>query len=397
MRFLNIIKGDRTIWLIVVILSIFSTLVVYSSSIALAYRYKDGHSEYFLFKHVSITLVGLFFIYVIHKIKIDAKHFNVIGVVGFLLSIPLLLYTFISGVKSGEASRWVEVPGLGITFQSSDIAKIMLIFFIARNLAFNRKKFTDIKSVVLKILFPTLIICGLILLSNFSTAFLLAVTVLYLILLSDIEIKILLKIFGILLIVGIVFIAVVYFFPDIFPRGRTWKSRIENFSKQDSKTNYQIEQAKIAIANGPIIGRGPGNSAQRAFLPQANSDFIYAILIEEYGSIAGIMVALAFLIIFFRSIRIAQKSDNLFYTYLVSGLSFNLVLQAIVNMAVAVNLIPVTGQPLPFISMGGTSIVFSSINIGIILNISRQIYEKRISKKTISETIPEDKLSLATS
>lgn len=178
------------------------------------------------------------------------------------------------------------------------------------------------------------------------------------------------------MLLAVIFISTIYFFPNILPRGKTWKSRIENYIKGDNKSNYQVEQAKIAISNGVFIGKGPGNSAQRAFLPQASSDFIYAIIIEEYGTLIGIFILMSFLVIFFRTIRIVQKSKSLFYSYVVAGLSFNMILQAIVNMAVAVNLLPVTGQPLPFISMGGTSLIFSSINIGIILNISRQVYEQ---------------------
>ena len=382
MRILTGIKGDKIIWWLIVGLSLFSTLVVYSSSIALAYRYKDGHSEYFLLKHLSLSLTGLLVTYYIHKLPLNLRLLSMIGVIGFLISTPLLIFTSLMGVRSGEAVRWVEVPGLGITIQSSDVAKTALIIFISRNLAYLKNKLNTLKDVLLKIILPTAIICGPILISNFSTAFLLALTIFYLILLSDIPSKLIIKLIGLTLIISILFMSVIYFFPDTLPRGKTWKARIENFIEQDSKNNYQVEQAKIAIANGTLIGKGPGNSAQRAFLPQASSDFIYAIIIEEYGSLVGIMILLIFLTIFFRCIRIAQKADNTLYTYTVMGLSFNLMTQSIINMAVAVNLLPVTGQPLPFISMGGTSLLFSCINIGLILNISRQIHEQRKSTNT---------------
>lgn len=385
MKYLNTLKGDRIIWILVIILSIFSSLVVYSSSIALAYRFKDGHSEYFLFKHLFLTLLGLILTYYIHKIHIKSFHLNLIGVVGFLISLPLLVYTLLSGVRSGEATRWIEVPGIGITFQSSDLAKISLIIFIARNLTFYKDKLNTFKDIFIKILLPTGMICGLILISNFSTAFLLATTIFYLMFLSNISFIQMMKIIGMLLLIAALFITTIYFFPDVLPRGKTWKSRIDNFVSGDKKNNYQVEQAKIAIANGVLIGRGPGNSAQRAFLPQASSDFIYAIIIEEYGTIFGIIILIAFLIIFFRSIRIVQKlKQHPFYAYIVAGLSFNLVLQALVNMAVAVNLLPVTGQPLPFISMGGTSLLFSCLNIGIILNISKEIYSPTTPTNTSS-------------
>ncbi|GAB4202075.1 MAG: FtsW/RodA/SpoVE family cell cycle protein [Bacteroidia bacterium] len=371
MNFPNAIKGDKTIWLIVLALSLFSTLVVYSSSVALAYKYKDGHSEYFLFKHSFLTIVGLIITYYIHNIKITPNHFNLIGTIGMIITFPLLIFTIFSGVRSGEAARWIEVPGLGITFQSSDIAKIVLILFISRNLAF--VKFSSFKSIFWYIVVPVALICIPIFIVNFSTSFLLALTIFYLLLLSNIQTKYVLKLVMYALILAITTFTLIYFFPNILPRGKTWKARIENFKSNDSKTNYQAEQAKIAIANGGLIGKGPGNSAQRAFLPQASSDFIYSILIEEYGTMSGLLVLFAFLIIFFRCIRIIQKSKNIFYSYIVAGLSFNLVLQAFINMSVAVNLLPVTGQPLPFISMGGTSLIFSCISIGIILNISKQI------------------------
>lgn len=382
MRWLNVIKGDKIIWLLVVILSLFSSLVVYSSSIALAYRYKDGHSEYFLFKHLILTLIGLMIIYYIHKINLKPQHFNLIGVIGMIVTIPLLIFTLISGVRSGEAARWIELPGLGITFQSSDVAKIVLIIFISRNLAYI--KFQLFKSVLAYIVLPTLLICSTILISNFSTSFILAITVLFLLLISKVEMKYILKLIGLTIVLGILFVSLIYFIPEILPRGKTWKSRIENYINEDSKTNYQVEQAKIAIANGVWIGKGPGNSAQRSFLPQASSDFIYSILIEEYGTLIGIFVLFTFLIIFFRCIRIAQKANNIFYSYIVAGLSFSLILQAMVNMSVAVNLLPVTGQPLPFVSMGGTSLIFSSITIGIILNISKQINEQIKTKNQVA-------------
>ncbi len=389
MRLFNRIKGDKVIWIVILLLSSFSTVVVYSASNSLAYRFKDGHSEYFLFKHLALCFIGISIIYYIHKLNLKIQHFNLIGVIGFILSIPLLIYTLLSGVRSGDATRWIEVPGLGITFQSSDIAKIAMIIFISRNLTFYRDKLNTLKNIFLKILLPTSLIYIPILISNFSTAFLLAATIFYLILLSDIKLNNIIKILGLVLLVSALFITLIYFFPNTLPRGKTWKMRIENFMTNDIKTNYQVMQAKIAIANGPLIGKGPGNSAQRAFLPQASSDFIYAIIIEEYGSVIGVFILVFFLIIFFRCIRITQKASHPFYAYIVAGLSFNLMLQAFINMAVSVNIIPVTGQPLPFISMGGSSLIFSSAIIGIILNISKQI-DTEIKSTTHNNIVPDN-------
>ena len=312
--------------------------------------------------------------YLFHKIKYTV--FSKIAQVGFLLSIPLLVYTLLSGISAGEANRWIPIPGIGLTFQSSDVAKLMLIMYVARVLTTKQEQLVEFKAVLKYLLLPIGIICALILPANFSTAALLFLNCMFLMFIGRIKLKFMLLIIGGCMLFALLLGVVVYQFPNAIPRGTTWKARIENFSKGDSKNNYQSEQAKIAIATGGVIGKGPGKSIQRAFLPQASSDFIYAIIIEEYGLALGFLMLFLYMIFLFRGIKIMRDTDKTFGGYLASGLTFSLVFQALINMAVAVNLFPVTGQPLPLVSMGGTSIWFTCIAIGIILSVSRSGEDK---------------------
>jgi cell division protein FtsW len=384
MKPLSYVKGDKVIWAIMFLLSLLSVLVVYSAIVTLAHKFKQGNTEYYLLKHFIIVALGFGIAYMFHKIKYTV--FSRMAQVGFILSIPLLIYTLLKGVSAGEASRWLEIPGLGLTFQSSDIAKLMLLIYIARILTIKRNELHDFRSVFRHLLVPIGLVCILILPANFSTAALLFFNCLLLMFVGGIHIKILLKIFGTCILSASVLFAWIWLAPDTIPggRGNTWKSRIENFTAGDSKSNYQSEQAKIAIATGGIIGKGPGNSTQRAFLPQASSDFIYAIIIEEYGLLIGFLLLFLYMILLFRGIKILRDNDKPFGGLMAIGLSFSLVFQALVNMAVAVNLFPVTGQPLPLISMGGTSIWFTMIALGIILSVSRSIEDK--TEETLETT-----------
>lgn len=369
MKQLNYLKGDKVIWVIVLLLSLLSILVVYSSVVTLAHKYKQGNTESYLIKH-ALTLGGsIFIMYIVHKLKYTL--FSRIAQIGIILVIPLLLFTLIKGVSAGEASRWIEIPGIGLTFQSSDVAKIILIIYVARTLTVKQGQFEDFKSIFKSLLLPIIIVCGLILPANFSTAALLFVNCLFLLFVGQIKFKFLSYILGACIGFAILLGVIIYQLPDLIPRGATWKARIENFIKGDSKSNYQSEQAKIAIATGGVIGKGPGNSTQRAFLPQASSDFIYAIIIEEYGLFTGFAMLFLYMILLFRGIRILRDSEKLFGGLIAVGLSFSLVFQALINMAVAVNLFPVTGQPLPLVSMGGTSIMFTCIALGVILSVSK--------------------------
>lgn len=383
MKLFNYLKGDKVIWAIMFLLSLLSILVVYSAVVTLAHKFKQGNSEYYLFKHFLLIAVGFGIAYVFHKLKYTV--FSKVAQIGFIVCIPLLVYTLLKGVSAGDASRWIEIPGLKLTFQSSDLAKLMLIIYVARILTIKAKILVDFKSVFKHLLIPIGIICALILPANFSTAAILFFNCLLLMFLGGIHIKIILKILGICILVGSLFFTLVWFVPNSIPggRGSTWKARIENFSSGDTKSNYQSEQAKIAIATGGIIGKGPGNSTQRAFLPQASSDFIYAIIIEEYGLLIAFVILFLYMILLYRGIKILRDNDKPFGGFVAIGLSFSLVFQALVNMAVAVNLFPVTGQPLPLISMGGTSIWFTMITLGIILSISKSVEDKTEEKLEI--------------
>jgi cell division protein FtsW len=363
------IRGDKVIWTVVLLLSTFSVLAVYSAINTLAYKYHQGNQIYYLLKHSIIIGVGLFLMFIIHKIKYI--YFSKLSQIALIISIPLLLLTLIRGASLNEAARWLTIPGTGLTFQTSDFAKIALISYVARFLALKQDNIKDFKSTFIPIILPIIIICGLILPANFSTAALLFTTCLVLLFIGRINIKYIVGILGIGLVLLSIFILILL---NSNNQGRlgTWKKRIENFTSNDSKANYQVEQAKIAIATGGITGKGPGKSTQRNMLPHPYSDFIFAFIIEEYGFIGGFFIVFLYLILLFRGARIATRSKKTFGSLLAFGLCFSLVFQAFINMAVATNLFPVTGQPLPLVSMGGTSIWFTSIAMGIILSVSTE-------------------------
>ncbi len=375
MKLNSYIKGDRVIWVVVLLLTIISILVVYSSSNSLAQKSKGGNTEYFLIKHSLICMMGFVIMYMVHKF--NYKIFSRLSQIGLIISVPLLLFTLIKGIGAGEANRWLEIPGIGLTFQTSDFAKLALIVYVARILTVKQNQLDDFKTIIKFIILPVVIICGLIFPANFSTAALIFFTCLLIMFVGRVPLKFIGVIVGACMLVGVIGGTVIYVKPDIMRRGATWKARIENFRNGDSQSNYQSEQAKIAVARGFPLGVGPGNSTQRNFLPQAASDFIFAIIIEEYGTLMGLLLLFLYLILFFRAIRILRKAEKTFGGLLAVGLSFSLVFQAMINMAVAVNLFPVTGQPLPLVSMGGTSIWFTSIAIGIILSVSREVYDKK--------------------
>jgi cell division protein FtsW len=367
------IKGDRVIWIVVILLCIFSLLAVYSSTGTLAYKKQHGNTEYYLFKHFMILVFGLGLMYFTHLVKYT--YYSRISQIGLLLTIPLLLVTLLSGTNLNEASRWLTVPILNLTIQSSDIAKLFLIMYLARVLSKKQELVQDFRKGFLPVIIPVILITILILPANFSTAAILFVTCLVLMFIGRISMKYMISL-GVLGIIGIVLIfALSKTFPNLFPRGTTWVARVDHFinkEEADPDATYQVDQAKIAIVSGGILGKSPGRSTQRNFLPHPYSDFIFAIIIEEYGLVGGSFVLLLYLILFFRVIRIGSRSPGNFGTLLSIGIGFSLVFQAFINMAVAVNLFPVTGQTLPLVSMGGTSIWFTCISLGIILSVSRR-------------------------
>jgi cell division protein FtsW len=286
------------------------------------------------------------------------------------IAIPLLLVTLLFGTSINQASRWLEIPGLGVTIQTSDFAKLALIMYVARMLSLRQNHLDDIKKTFFPIVIPIVIVCLLILPANFSTAALLGVSCWLLLFIGRINLKQLLGFTGLgIVVVGLfIFIALQ---TNSINRVQTWKSRIENYSGGNEGDNYQAQQSKIAIATGGLVGKGPGNSTQRNLLPHPYSDFIYAIIIEEYGILGGVVILMLYLILLYRTGLIVKKARRTFPAFLAMGLTLILVFQAMINMAVAVNLIPVTGQPLPLVSMGGTSLLFTSASFGILLSISR--------------------------
>lgn len=362
------LRGDRVIWAILALLAMISILVVYSSTGSLAYKLKGGNTEFYLLKHLVILGFGLiltYFCFLLNyqKYKIAAPYL-------LLLAIPLLSYTIAAGTDINFARRWIELPGVGITFQSSDFAKLALVIFVAREITKKQDYIKDFQSAFLPIIVPILIICGLIAPADLSTAGILFITCLVMMFVG----RVALQYIGLLLVMGVVVFAMLYMLGDMFPdmvRTDTWASRLEEF-RSDIEP-YQIQQSKIAIANGEWFGVGPGNSIQRNFLPQPYSDFIYAIIIEEYGLVGGFLVMLLYIILFVRTAKLVTKSEKTFGAMVALGLSALLVIQALMNMAVIVHLVPVTGLTLPMISLGGTSLLFTCISFGIILSVSKSV------------------------
>lgn len=360
-------KGDRTIWIVVLLLSLFSVLAVYTSTGTLAYAKQGGNTEHYLIKHLVLVLSGFFLMYLTHLAHY--RIFSRIAQIAIWISVPLLLITLFSG-EINDASRWITVPIINASFQTSDLGKLALIMYLARLLSRKQDQIKEFKEAFVPLMIPIFAICGLILPANFSTAAILFSTSLVLLFVGRVNMKYIL----ILIASGIVAFAlfiIVALNVNLPGRIGTWQARIENFMSEDSESNYQAEQAKIAIANGGLIGVGPGKSEQRNFLPHPYSDFVFAIILEEGGIITGGFVLLLYLILFLRVIRMVRNSPQTFATFLAVGCCLMLLFQAFVNMAVAVNLFPVTGQALPLVSMGGTSIWFTSISIGIILCVSR--------------------------
>lgn len=379
------VKGDRAIWVIAILLSVFSVIVVYSSIPALAYRYKGGNTEYYLIKQILIVAFGFLLMYWTHKIRYT--YFSRLSQIALYISVPLLLLTLVKGVSAGDASRWLPIPGTGLTFQTSDFAKLALITFVARMLSMKQDQIKDFKTGFIPVIIPILLICGLILPANFSTAAVLFCTCLVLMFIGRVKMKFIFSLLGIGVVCLALFIAFVYTFPHVNHRVETWKSRLESFTSGDSESNFQAEQAKIAIATGGIAGKGFGNNTQRNFLPQASSDFIYAMIVEQVGLIGAVLIVFLYMVLLNRAVRIVVRSPKTFGSLLAIGLCFSLVFQGMINMAVAVNLFPVTGQPLPLVSMGGTSIWFTSIAVGIVLSVSRETEteEANLSDSMINE------------
>lgn len=371
------IRGDRIIWLILLFLTLISILEVYSSIGKFAFEKAGGRTTSLILKHSVIILGGYFVIFLVSNIKYTV--FSPLSKYGLYLCIPLLLATFILGLTSTKAAgRWLDIPIIG-QFQPSEIAKVVIIIYTARMLTLKQNAIKEI-STFRSLLIPVAVIAGLIFPENFSTAALIFLVCFLLMFIGGVRFKYWISTLG----VGVValLIAFLFIFPnvDVFRSG-TWGNRIEEYLAKDKNALTQVNVAKMAIASGGVIGSMPGGTIQGRLLSESHNDFIYAVIIEELGLVGGIVVLLLYLWLFYRCMRIAFKAEGLFAALTSVGLGLLLLVQALVNMGVAVNLLPVTGQTLPFISYGGTSFLFSSIAIGIILSISSEVQKKEETEK----------------
>jgi len=383
-QIINGVRGDKWIWLIVILLSLISCLSVYSAIGTLAYKRGVG-AESILMKHLAMVIGGIVLMYISHKL--DYRYYSGISKLLMIITIPLLLYTLLFGSHVNEASRWIAIPGTGLSFQTSDLAKLALITFLARSLSKKQENIKDVKESFIPIMGSVCVVFILIALANLSTALMLFGVSILLLIIGRISIKqiAVVCLAGAILLAGVVFLG---------PRRHTYISRIHTFMHPEIANpdkSFQADHAKIAIATGGIFGKGMGNSNEVNYLPEAYSDEIYAIIVEEYGLVGGIILIGIYLFLLYRCIKIVTKAPKAFGALLAAGLSFSLTIQAFANMAVAVGLGPVTGVPLPFVSMGGTSILFTSIAFGIILSVSRDIDSRDVDepKKVIVGEIRE--------
>ncbi|MBS7785800.1 FtsW/RodA/SpoVE family cell cycle protein [Flavobacterium sp. CYK-55] len=388
------LKGDKVIWTFVALLALFSFMPVFSASSNLAYMgHGTGNTLGYLVKHFAHICIGFLIIYWVHKVPYH--YFRAISLAAMPLVWVLLAYTLVKGtvIAGANASRWIQVPFVGITFQTSTLAFIVLMVFVARYLSKKREEPITFKNSLWELWTPVFFTLGLILPANFSTAALMFSMVLMLTFVGQYPLKYIGLIVGAGVLALAFFVLVSKAFPDakFFNRVKTWESRLENFTTdKPDEDDYQIEKAKIAIASGGIQGLGPGKSVQKNFLPQSSSDFIFAIIVEEYGLIGGLTVLSLYLLLFFRFIVAAHKANTLFGKLVVVGLGFPIVFQALINMAVAVELLPVTGQTLPLISSGGSSIWMTCISIGIIIGVTKkeeEIAQELDEKKRREETL----------
>lgn len=377
-------KGDKVIWAVVILLTMVSILVVYSSVGSLAYRMNKS-AESYLFRQIGYICLGVIIIYYAHRVNYTV--YSRIASILFVVSIPLLLYTLKYGSHINEASRWIKLPIIQLTFQTSDLAKLALFMYLSRILSRRQNVIKDFKKGFLPLIIPVGIICVLIAPANLSTAILIGGIALLLMFIGRVRVRHIMLVVGIALVPLIFLVSVANHYYDkqdqvskdlpavlSFGRMPTWIKRVQDFMYADKEdASYQVQQAKIAIATGGIFGKGPGKSDQRNFLPHPYSDFIYAIIIEEYGLAGGAIILLIYLLFLFRSIKLFQRCPYAFGAFLAVALSFTLVIQAMVNMAVNVNLFPTTGVTLPLISMGGSSLLFTCFSIGIILSVARNV------------------------
>lgn len=381
-------KGDKAIWGLVALFMVYSLLAVYSSSVGVAFMKYGGNTTYFLRSQFFMLLLSLVIIVVVHYLPYRI-YFSLAGIF-LIVAAGLLVLTFAFGSRVNEATRWLVIPGTGFRLQTSDVAKVALVIYLARSLAKYQNELTDFMLVSKYFMIPVAVICGLIMPENLSTAVMIFGISMVILFIGRVPFRFLLAYVGIA-VVAIILFAMVLTIVMKSNRVEVWKNRIENYfsGKEDPDGDYQANQAKIAISTGGLFGKAPGKSTQRNMLPQSNSDFIFAIIIEEYGLIFGaIPLILAYMILLFRGITIAKKCETAFPAFLVMGLIIMIVVQAILNMLVAVGLFPVTGQTLPMVSWGRTSVLMMSFSIGAILSVSR-VVNARIK----NEELPEEEKS----
>lgn len=372
------IKGDRLIWAIAALLAIFSFLPVYSAASNLAYTGGNGNTFNYFVRHFMHLFLGFSIIYGVHKIPYG--YFRGLSMIMIPVVIVLLAITMLQPNDTESftnAKRWIKVPFVGFTFQPSTLASVVLMVYVARYLSKIKDTVVLFSDTILPLWIPVFAVLALILPANFSTTAIIFTMIIVLTFLGGYPLKYLAVIVGSGVVVLVLFVLVAKAFPEALPnRVDTWMSRIVNFSNgEDTEADYQIEKAKIAIASGGVRGLGPGKSKQKNFLPQSSSDFIYAIIIEEYGIIGGVFLMVLYLWLLFRIVIVAHKSDTIFGKLLAIGVGLPIVFQALINMSVAVELFPVTGQTLPLISSGGTSIWMTCLAIGIILSVSAKRQE----------------------
>lgn len=383
-------RGDRYIWGIVVLLALISLLVVYSATGSLAYKMYQGNNEVYLFRQLSFIVLGFVVIYFLHRINYTL--YSRISLILYLISVPLLIYTLFFGAEINDGSRWIKLPVINMTIQTSDFARLALFMYLSRQLSRKQEVIKDFKKAFIPLIVPVFITCGLIMPANLSNALLTGATSILLLFIGRVSVKHILLVIAIALIPILLIIGVAVTTHNANTESKasnnslaqsmqsvgrfgTWVSRVQSFMyAEEQEIPYQVQQSNIAIANGGILfGLGPGNSRQRNFLPQAYNDFIYAIIIEEYGLLGGAFVMFIYLIFLFRCIRVFRRCPYAFGAFLALGLSFTLVIQAVANMAVNVNIVPVTGVTLPLISMGGSSFLFTCASIGIVLSVARNL------------------------
>ena len=380
------LRGDKGIWCIMMILSFVSLAAVYSSTGRLAYLKQGGDTTYYMFKHLGILFSAWLIMYGVHRVRYT--YFAKISLLMLWPVIGLLAFT-LTVASVNDAARWIRLGP--VTFQPSELAKLVLVVYMARQLTKYQPVIKERSSFV-SLIWPPLLVAGLILPENLSTAALLLLTCFVMMLVGGVSNRYIFSMVGAgMLAVALMLIILTSVPADKLPgRFSTWKGRIERFGNEEEES-YQVTQAKIAVAGGRLFGKGPGNSTQRNFLPHPYSDYIYALIIEEYGMVSGLGILLLYLWLLRRGISIARRCRGSFGSYMVLGITFMLVLQALINMGVAVDLLPVTGQPLPFLSMGGTSLWFTALGIGVVLSVSAAVEEEEQTR--ISEQVEETGLA----